>query len=178
MLQTKTERQSQQQRELQERARGEGEERGRQHAFTASPEKGRSASRGKSPTSSGGGNFFGSIFGSKSPTRAVQKSDSVSAGGYSASNFWETAFGGGGGQSGGEEARRPPKLVISGMRVQAKWRNLMYCFGTVMEVREKEGVCDVRYDDGDFEANMRFDRVQEGMHIQWGGTRGACIREL
>ncbi|CAD7973810.1 unnamed protein product, partial [Amoebophrya sp. A25] len=42
------------------------------------------------------------------------------------------------------------RLLISGMRVRARWKGLMVCNGTIVNAHE-DGSCDIQYDDGDYE---------------------------
>lgn len=52
-----------------------------------------------------------------------------------------------------QQWREGGKLLISGMRVNAKWKQLMMCAGTIKRVNEN-GSCDIKYDDGDFEERV------------------------
>ena len=58
------------------------------------------------------------------------------------------------------EPKQTKRILISGMRVRAKWRDLMFCLGFIAEVNEEGKTCDIRYDDGDFEAGVRFDLIE------------------
>ncbi|CAD7971389.1 unnamed protein product [Amoebophrya sp. A120] len=49
------------------------------------------------------------------------------------------------------------QLLLSGMRVRARWKNLMMCNGTIQSAHT-DGSCDIQYDDGDFEE--RVDEVE------------------